>query len=46
MESWKRLLEAILTGNADRFFLSHEDQLRRFGAEPGLLPSKRKRVRS
>jgi hypothetical protein len=43
-ESWKRLLEAILTGNAGGFFLSHEDQLTRLGAEPCLPFSKRKRV--
>jgi hypothetical protein len=32
-ESWKRWLEAILTGNTTCFFLSHEDQLPRFGVE-------------
>jgi hypothetical protein len=42
-ESWKRLFEAILTGNAGCLFLSHEDQLPRFDAQPCLLSSKRKK---
>ena len=42
-ESEKRLLEAIVMGNADCFFLSQEDSLWSYVAKPYLPSSKRKK---